>query len=321
MKKSDYINNYIDKIDEFISYKMKLSKAQKTYNKEEKSYSNMINIMNDMYSYTKNNVSFFYNDGEFLDIYKKYFINSILSCEMKLRNIKIIGYIPNFNYKKNVYLKSGITDENILKYIVYTERKRLVEEACYKELINIDLTGMCLDSSYNVKKHCDELGVRCERVRINPCFYDNDNILVNGYHYFNIATLHNKMYLIDCTYSQFFNYDSNIINRLGVPLLNGCYVGYYMIVDEKRKRVALRILEDGYIEFNEENSKYYLDGFAISYRNGLYYEELGRVEYNTSYNYKDYQRFIYTSDSQYDYENRNSLSYQKIPLKNPNIKF
>ena len=277
--------------------------------------------MNDMYFYMKKNASFFYSDGKFSEIYKEYFINNILSCEMKLRNIKIIDYTPSFDYQKDVYLKNGITDEDILKYIVYTERKRLVEEANYKEFIDIDLTSMCLDSSYNIKKHCDELEIECERIRINPCFYDNDNILVNGYHYFDIITLHNKKYLIDCTYPQFFNYDANIINRLGVPLLNGCYVGYYMIVDEKRKKVALSILEDGYIEFNEENSKHYLDGFAISYRNGLYYEDLGRVEYNTSYNYKDYQRFIYTNDSQYDYENRNNLSYQKTSLKNPNIKF
>lgn len=317
----DITNMTSEKLEEFTECKTKLLQRKKLLDKNKIELSKVIDAMEDIYRCVKENARSFYIDGEFTSIYEQYFIKSLLSCEGKLRDIKLIDFTPEFDYQKKVHFTNGMSETEVLKYIVYTERKRLVEEKDSQDLNAIDVTSECLDSTYNIEKHCDNLDIKCERIRINPCFYNNKDIKVSGFHYFAIITLHDKKYLVDCTYPQFFNYDANMANRLGIPLLKGCYVGYYMIVDEKRKTFARQLLEDGYIEWNAENIKYYLDGFAISYRNGLYYENLGRIEYSTNYKIEDYLKFIYTEDNQYNYEKRDFLDYQKYPLKDTSINF
>ena len=92
-------------------------------------------------------------------------------------------------------------------------------------------------------------------------------------------------------------------------------------MDEERKIIANSVISRGWIPFTEENVKKYFDGFALSYRNGLYYELLGKVDYNTVFDFDDYFNFLNGCDTLFKYEPKEGIGYQKRPLKNPNINF
>ena len=69
-----------------------------------------------------------------------------------------------------------------------------------------------------------------------------DNDLSRGlFHCFNVVSfdLPNgevKMYLVDCTYRQFFTYDECFTERIGIPLNEGANIGSFMMMDEARKK-------------------------------------------------------------------------------------
>ena len=92
-------------------------------------------------------------------------------------------------------------------------------------------------------------------------------------------------------------------------------------MNEERKKVANKVLTDGWIEWNNSNMKNYLDGFTMSYRNGLYYERTNDFSFKTKYKIEDYNRFINGKDNTINHEGRDNLGYQQIPLQNPHIKF
>ena len=75
------------------------------------------------------------------------------------------------------------------------------------------------------------------------------------------------------------------------------------------------MLKDGFILLNEEVLKNYLDGFAISYRNGLYYEETNNFSFTTSYTPKQYIDFLKGNDNQLNYEKRSHLGFQQKVLQ------
>ncbi len=72
-----------------------------------------------------------------------------------------------------------------------------------------------------------------------------------------------------------------------------------------------KILKDGWIKSDEDILKHYLDGFAISYRNGIYYAQTKDYSYKTSYNAEDYIRFLKEEDSQINHEGKEALGFQK----------
>ncbi len=43
-------------------------------------------------------------------------------------------------------------------------------------------------------------------------------------------------------------------------------------MDERRRKAAAKILKEGWISLTPEKFKDYMDGFLLSWRNGLYYE-------------------------------------------------
>ncbi len=141
------------------------------------------------------------------------------------------------------------------------------------------------------------------------------------YHYIVLIERDNKTYIVDCTYSQFFSRYGNEIERLGNYCYIGCFPGIYMIKDKERERVARTILKRGWIELTEENGKHYFDGFALSYRNGLFYENLGVADYSTPYTIEDYHNFLFGDDSQLKREGRKYLGYQMEQLKKSDFKF
>ena len=65
---------------------------------------------------------------------------------------------------------------------------------------------------------------------------------------------------------------------------------------------------------NEENIKNYFDGFAISFRNGTFYDLTEDYSYTTNYSPYDYLRFINGYDSQYHHEGEEVLGYQRKKL-------
>jgi len=117
-----------------------------------------------------------------------------------------------------------------------------------------------------------------------------------------------------------WNYDSEdikiIIQKIKDAFLNSLDESYI-----EREKTARTILKRGWIELNEETIKHYLDGFALSYRNGLFYENLGVADYHTSYDIKDYHNFLFGDDSQIRREGKEYLGYQMQVLKNRDFKF
>ena len=173
-----------------------------------------------------------------------------------------------------------------------------------------------------VKDLAETLGLTARDCPIHPAFYKERNLYEYGNgHYFTLVYIGKKLYIVDLTYSQFFKISNNNLNRIGIPFLGGSSVGSYMLLTEERKKFAERLLRDGYVEATDTNLKMYFDGFALSYRNGLYYEDKGEINYETIYTKDDYINFINGFDSQVNHENIEFLGRQQKILKNSNMNF
>ena len=135
-------------------------------------------------------------------------------------------------------------------------------------------------------------------------------------HYFIIADLCDKKYLLDCSYSQFFMLGDNILETLGIEDMELPFPGIYMLQDESRIKTARSLLERGWIEATDENMKNYFDGFALSFRNGIYYEDNNFDYLHTGYSISDYRSFILGGDSQLKHEEREKLGYQGFTTDN-----
>lgn len=94
-----------------------------------------------------------------------------------------------------------------------------------------------------------------------------------------------------------------------------------MLMQNNGVNISKSILQDGYIVLNEDVFKTYLDAFTISFRNGLYYEETNDFSYTTKYTIDDYIIFLNGYDSQINHEIKDTLGYQKRPLKNYQLSF
>lgn len=103
--------------------------------------------------------------------------------------------------------------------------------------------------------------------------------------------------------------------------VGGCKPGVYMLMTEKGKKIANKLIRDGYVKLDEETLKLYLDSFTISFRNGLYYERTEDFSYTTDYTADDYLDFLWGKDNLLNYEDRSWLGFQKRPLKNPQMSF
>lgn len=179
--------------------------------------------------------------------------------------------------------------EKAVSYIVYKTRERLNSEGKIK---TDSLDKMCIRSSGIVSDVCEKLGVK------ELSFSCDENLGPGQFHYFNVVSFNLpdgslKMYLVDCTYRQFFTYADSFLERIGVPLNCGPNLGSYMMMDEGRKKMAEQLLTNGFVEFSANNIKDYFDGFVFAGRNGLYYEQLGKStleksDYEPSYTYLDY---------------------------------
>lgn len=256
--------------------------------------------------------------------------NKMIDCEDLCENYFILDSEPCFNpMDQRFYNKSilNIPKDDLLNYIVWFTRDRLLgthqdETTEMVDFNKLNLTNDCKLASNIVKLVCDMLKVPCEIIKMPPAFTDEFQLFEgNGFHYFCLVTIDNVKYIVDTTYRQFFTLDTNRLNRLGVMGLDGCNPGIYMMMNDSRKNTAINILKNGYVVANEENLKNYFDGFLLSYRNGLYYEWIGEVDYFPTYSVSDYFSFIYGDDLLFDYEPIELLGNQEQSLKNPKFRF
>ena len=214
----------------------------------------------------------------------------------------IIDSKPDFDVNDPKYFNRGecktFTEEEFLDLLVWLTRKGLVEHLSNDDdsIIGLDnetLSNQCYFSSKLVESICNGFNVRCKVIKIPPGFTDEIELYGgSGYHYFAMVQLQSGEYIVDCTYRQFFRLDRNLINRMGVFGMSGCDPGIYMVSDNKRYDVANKLLKRGWVKASPDNFKHYMDGFALAFRNCLYYEKNNEVELKTPYTFYDYKKFI-----------------------------
>jgi len=228
---------------------------------------------------------------ENLEEYVKFFAHNRLFMKQK--------YICDASLKIN-----NTENKNILNYIVkkVCDKVLLYFDDKYSNINGIDMTNNCVAISFWLKDICDELSIPCKIIKLYPGFDENAKIFDgNGFHYFNIVTIQNKNYLVDISYKQFFKKNTNFLEEIGVPYLCAPLPGTFMLMDKNRKKLANELLQNGFIELNKDSLKLYCDGFALSYRNGLYYKYFGN-NFNTNYTSDDYINFLFGNDSQINHE-------------------
>lgn len=244
--------------------------------------------------------------------------NILISIKSHLQNncnVENLGeYIKSFEHHRLLmrtkyicytYLKlNNNKDENILNYIIKKASDKILFyfNDKYANINEVDMTNNCVAISFWIKDICDELSIPCKIIKLYPCFDEKAKIFGGcGFHYFNIVTIQNKNYLVDISYKQFFKKNTNFLEEIGVPYLCAPLAGTFMLMDENRKKLASELLENGFVELNKDSLKLYCDGFALSYRNGLYYKYF-KNDFNTTYTSEHYINFLFGNDSQINYE-------------------
>lgn len=272
-----------------------------------------------VYSFIKEISPYLYQNGHMKHAYT-HLVNTILDFEYNLLPNEFIIFSEPLYTKEQKEINLQSDPEQILSSIVNETRRYLIEKFSRRNKENninkMDFANYCNIASKKVKELCDEKNIKCEKVIIHPG-YSEEEYLYNGncYHFINIVYINEKRYLIDCTYRQFFTLRGNMLERIGIVNLSGCKPGVFMLMTENRKKVADKILKDGWIELTDSVLKDYLDGFSLSFRNGLYYEQTNDFSFTTPYSASDYIRFLSGIDDQVNHEGNEVLGYQKKPLK------
>lgn len=309
------------------SYKLKFDKYLKEFESTDHYYS-MLHALSGMYKVMRSygDASF---DKESTYLYER-LRDKIISCEYRLSDSFIVESTPYFTYNDEIFLGARfdkLCTEEKLDYIVWMTRRALLEhfhdtDKRVKSLRGLPLTNECKRTSYLVSDLCRGFGVDSQVIKIPAAFSDEINLYDgSGFHYFVIAKIDKKEFIIDCTYRQFFRSDNNNLDRMGVVGLCGCDPGVYMMQNRDRKNVALAILKNGWIRCTADNFKHYLDGFTLSFRNGLYYDWLGQVDYTVGYTADDYVEFLTGEDYITNYEPLEGLGEQERPLTNKSLRF
>lgn len=215
--------------------------------------------------------------------------------------------------------------EDVLNNIIWNGRKYLMGAGTeeQEDLYNWFFQYRCVDASNFVNMYCknvyDNVKSKMLTIYIGYDFSKYIDFDITK-HCFNIIEYNNKKYLVDLTLAQFFHSNVNNVERLGIPRLEGPSVGYYLSLTENGRKIASKILTDGYIELDDDIFKTYLDAFTLAFRNGLYYEN-GDKDFCVPYSIDDYNKFLSGRDSQIKHEKIKCLGKQYRPLKNPNFDF
>lgn len=303
-----------------------VNKVNKYYREMEKlgslDYMTAFKKITDMYFYIINmskdsDDSLFtsYIDGQLYEIEQALPLKYIVDFKTKFSEMDDSEFEHDYQEK---IIKKATYEEDVLDFIVSTARNRLFlstkdinDPNKYDSII---LDNRCIEAATYVADICDVLKIKNKIYRIDPGFSQDLQLYYgNGYHFFNYITFEDKDYIIDCSYSQFFKMNQNNPLALNIDM-DGCLPGIYMIQTASRLQTAKNILEYGWIKATDKSIKDYFDGFAMSYRNGLYYKDMNPVEYRTNYTAEDYMSFLKTTDNQ---SKREDVSYLGIPGELP----
>ena len=272
------------------------------------------------YDFAKQVANTYYRNQE-MDSNYSYLTSAIHRLESKCLGSKnMLEFSRKMNTTEYPRKKDGF-----FNYVVWNVRRRLMGDGAddIEDLFNWKFQYKCTDAASLVNTICNYEfeHVKSKKVTIyigyDPSVYIDFDI---DLHCFNIVEYDSKRYLVDVTYAQFFDKSTNHIGRMGIPRLEGPSVGYYMLLTEKGRDIAYKILTDGYIELDDGVFKTYLDAFTLSFRNGLFYED-GNNDFCVPYSVDDYKRFLVGADSQVKHEKKKCLGRQQRPLKNPNLNF
>ncbi len=311
--------NQIDNYKKVLEgYRFRIYKA--------KTVEEQVTLLKEVYQIVKEISKKMYKEGQGFS--KQYYsiLQLVLSIEDNVKQAYIMDIKPSYGYKKKK--ENTPSNEDIVQSIADTIRVILCRKLNQKHgstnrtFESFDLQGYCPASASMVKQMGDALSIQTTKITIEPGFL-KDSPLFNQRkkHCLNLVKVNEELYLVDCTYHQFFLQKDCLIERLGIPMLSGCAPGTFMLMDETRKKVAEKILKDGWIKATPEVIKAYMDGFALSFRNGLYYEETSDFSYTTSYTAEDYIRFLFQEDSQLHYEKESYLGFQSKPLLDIHLSF
>lgn len=309
---------------EQINLKDKLLEyAESIDNAKNKDKENPDQLLLEAYKYIKNNYDIF-NIRAYDYILA---LRNLRMCENNMPKKYICDCNVYFSYPKDDIDIKRLGEIDVLNALTTINRKLSLDLTSdifikNKDYNSLDTTNLCKNTTRLFEIYCKHNNIKCQRIKIAAGFDENIELFDGcGFHYFNIVTVNNEKYIYDVTYKQFFKIKDNFFQKLGIIGHPPTSLGKYMIIEEKRKKTAEELLKKGFIPYNEENLKNYLDGFALSYRNGLYYEQVGNTNYNTIYTFDDYERFLFTDDSQVKHESIDVLGYQYKELKNPNFDF
>lgn len=156
-----------------------------------------------------------------------------------------MDYIIDFDIKNN--------NGNILENIISNIRSKLGD---------IKKSGLVNKCDYVTKLLCYEF----DKYKIDYSVFETHRLISNDVtgHMFLIVYIEDKSYIVDLTYLQFFS-----VSRCNKDMYKEkdglTYMapdpGYYYMENRDKENVARAILENGYIELNEDNLKTYLDSF------------------------------------------------------------
>lgn len=311
----DYHSQNIEKHLDYLNY-LKNSIAS-TGTLEHK-----VDLLKNAYEYIKKiSWEFYIGDGKCIASEYDRVLLLLDKCERSLPHV----FIADTKIQKFSKVNQKPTSpEELLDSLVYKTRmylKAKLSKTASGNFEDMDLQNLCRNSANRVALLCLMRGIKQKKYKIEPGFERHSELYCGtGWHYFNIVELDRRHFLIDCTYSQFFLLKRCILEKIGIMKWPGASAGAFM-ENGSRRFVRDHILKYGWIELDEETLKDYLDGFAISYRNGLYYEENMDYSYTTTYSSSDYRNFLGGRDSQTNHEKRSHLGFQMRPLKNSNLKF
>ena len=261
--------------------------------------------------------------------------DKLWDCKMTLFDT----FLLPFEYKKTVDKFQDVpfflidyseleSIDNLLDFIAislrneYLDRGDMLRYYGIPKMEGLVFADMCNELSERVKSRLQLFGINSDVLRIYPAFSQKPKIDNRLYfHDFVMAEIDDKKYIVDLSYSQFFIASDNQLESLGIESYYQPFPGIYMLQDEKRLNVARTILERGWIEATDENIKAYFDGFALSFRNGLFYQALGKSDYSTPYTADDYYSFLYSDDSQLKREERFYLGTQIRKSSNPTFDY
>lgn len=248
--------------------------------------------------------------SEYEDVYK-----ALSQVEKACKNpAYILDTRPNFDYASSFYMEMPNTDSEQMPSYLINEAWQVFAYYYAKDqsLKNTSFINQCDYFSSMISLMCREYDIPCYEICINPGFLDTAELYEGTkYHKLCIVFLNGEYYLLDPSYRQFFLIQIASLKRIGIPFLDGPVAGAFMLLDSRRKALASTLISQGYIKLNSEVLKDYCDGFAMSFRNGLYYKEGKGNPYETSYSAEDYVNFLQGKDNQVKHEDFEVLERQR----------